>query len=34
MYLIKILISENPTTNHLWELAQIKHINARKEQHP
>ncbi|XP_037715306.1 sulfotransferase 1E1-like [Drosophila subpulchrella] len=27
-------MKKNPTTNHLWELAQIKHINARKEEHP
>ncbi|KAH8347707.1 hypothetical protein KR084_000305 [Drosophila pseudotakahashii] len=27
-------MKKNPTTNHLWELAQVKHKNAGKEKHP
>ncbi|XP_017123123.1 sulfotransferase 1E1-like [Drosophila elegans] len=27
-------MKKNTTTNHLWELAQVKHKNARKETHP
>ncbi|KMY96082.1 uncharacterized protein Dsimw501_GD11783, isoform A [Drosophila simulans] len=27
-------MKKNPTTNHLWELAQVQHENAGKEVHP